>query len=167
MICIISDPISSSIPSRRQKLPIHLSILLMNTRCTTTTLLIEFTVVRLPASLLPFRSFPWRLHPSYARTSKESIFLEDLRPIRLDKNGQARGKLHLDGGVSYNYQRSKFVWQEFVADQSSKEETNGGCVCTMRIQLKKYFDGPDKYSEPGSDNLKFESRDTFLLARRC
>jgi len=47
--------------------------------------------------------------------------------IMLDKNGQVRGELQLDDGVSYNYQQDEFVWQEFVAQQPSKEK-NGAAV---------------------------------------
>ena len=48
--------------------------------------------------------------------------------VALDKNGQARGELYLDDGVSYNYQQGEFVWREFVAERPSKKESNGAVV---------------------------------------
>ena len=48
--------------------------------------------------------------------------------IALDKNGQARGELYLDDGVSYNYQQGEFVWREFVAEQPSQKERDGAAV---------------------------------------
>ena len=48
--------------------------------------------------------------------------------VALDKDGQARGELYLDDGVSYNYQRGEFVWREFVAEQQTKKAKNGAVV---------------------------------------
>ena len=48
--------------------------------------------------------------------------------VALDKNGQARGELYLDDGVSYNYQRGEFIWREFAAEQPSKKENNGAAM---------------------------------------
>ncbi|KAK2464423.1 hypothetical protein APHAL10511_003571 [Amanita phalloides] len=45
--------------------------------------------------------------------------------VALDKNGNARGELYLDDGVSYNYQQGEFVWRKFVAEQQPKKQKNG------------------------------------------